>query len=156
VSLERAGAYWTLARGDRRVVLRDARGLHHLAELLREPGRARSALELAGRADEDGGEAIDASARAAYLRELAALREADDGSEEARRDAAFLERALARDTGLRGRARRIDSAADRARVAVTRGIRRAIAAVGEQDAELGRWLDASVRTGHDCRFDPVD
>jgi hypothetical protein len=152
VSIARDGAFWTIERAGRRAVVRDSRGMRWLAELLREPGRARSALELAGRADEGAGEALDAAARSAYRRELEALR-IDTAS---RRDAAFLERALARDTGLAGRARRLDSGADRARVAVTRGIRRAIEAIAARDAELGAWLAESVRTGHECAFEPVE
>jgi hypothetical protein len=152
VSFARDGTFWTIERAGRRAVVRDSRGMRYLAELLREPGRARSALELAGRADGDAGEALDATARAAYRRELAALR----SDTRASRDAEFLERTLARDVGLAGRARRLDSAADRARVAVTRGIRRAIEAIAARDAELGAWLAESVRTGHECRFDPTE
>jgi len=149
-SIARDGAFWTIEREGRRAVVRDSRGLRWLAELLREPGRARSALELAGRAEEDAGEALDATARTAYRRELEALRDDTTSS----RDAKLIERALARDTGLAGRARRLDSGADRARVAVTRGIRRAIESIAARDAELGAWLARSVRTGHECVFAP--
>lgn len=93
-------------------------------------------------------------ARGANRRERAALREDTASGAAAPRDAAFLERTLARDTGLGGRVRRVDSSAERARVAVTRSIRRAIEAVGERDAELGRWLEDRVRTGHACCFEP--
>lgn len=154
VSMTRSGRHWTLARGDRRVVLRDTRGLQHLDRLLREPGRSFRALDLMERDDADAGPALDAQARAAYRRTLAALREDARGDPAAERDAAFLERTLARDTGLGGRTRRVDSSAERARVAVTRSIRRAIEAIGARDPELGRWLADSVQTGHACCFEP--
>ena len=151
VSMTRSGRHWTLARGDRRVVLRDTRGLQHIDRLLREPGHSFRALDLMERDDADAGPALDARAQGEYRRELASLR---DGSDATRRDAAFLERTLARDTGLGGRARRVDSSAERARVAVTRSIHRAIEAVTAQDAELGRWLADCVQTGHACCFQP--
>jgi hypothetical protein len=154
VSLIRSGRHWTFTRGDRHVVLRDTRGLQHLDRLLREPGREFRALELMQREDADAGPALDARAQAEYRRELASLREG--AGEDAQRDAAFLERTLARDTGLGGRARRVDSSAERARVAVTRSIHRAIETVTARDAELGRWLAACVRTGHACCFEPTE
>lgn len=154
VSLTRAGRHWTLAHGDRRVVLRDTRGLQHLDRLLREPGRSFRPLDLMERDAADAGHTLDARARGANRRERAALREDTASGAAAPRDAAFLERTLARDTGLGGRVRRVDSSAERARVAVTRSIRRAIEAVGERDAELGRWLEDRVRTGHACCFEP--
>lgn len=156
VSLTRNGRSWTLVRGERRVVLRDTRGLQHLDRLLREPGRSFRALDLMERDDADAGPALDARARGEYRRELAALRAAAEAGPDAQRDAAFLARALARDTGLGGRARRVDSSAERARVAVTRSIHRAIEAIAARDAELGRWLAESVQTGHACRFEPFE
>jgi hypothetical protein len=153
VSMLRSGRHWTLARGDRRVVLRDTRGLQHIDRLLREPGRSFRALDLMEREDADAGPALDARAQGEYRRELASLRDDAGDSDAIRRDAAFLERTLARDTGLGGRARRVDSSAERARVAVTRSIRRAIDAVTAQDAELGSWLGERIQTGHACCFE---
>jgi hypothetical protein len=156
VSMTRSGRHWTLARGDRSVVLRDTRGLQHLDRLLREPGRSFRALDLMERDDADAGPALDARARSEYRRELASLRGGASADAAAQRDAAFLARALARDTGLGGRARRVDSSAERARVAVTRSIRRAIESVTAHDAELGSWLAARIRTGHACSFEPTE
>lgn len=154
VSMLRSGRHWTLVRGECRVVVRDTRGLQHIDRLLREPGRSFRALDLMERDDADAGPALDARAKGEYRRELASLRDDAGDSDTTRRDAAFLERTLARDTGLGGRARRVDSSAERARVAVTRSIRRAIDAVAAQDAELGGWLAERIRTGHACCFEP--
>ena len=47
--LRHEGDYWTIAYGGRTVRLRDARGLHYLAQLLRLPGRSLHVDELARR-----------------------------------------------------------------------------------------------------------
>jgi hypothetical protein len=86
------GEYWTLAFEDRLIRLRDSKGLRHLALLLGEPGREFHVLDLVARIDpgeidasgsqidpeelakltvrsalgEDGGELLDAQARAEY------------------------------------------------------------------------------------------
>ena len=86
------GEYWTLVFDDRLIRLRDSKGLRQLALLLREPGREFHVLDLVARIDpggidasgsqidpeelaqltvrsalgEDGGEPLDAQARAEY------------------------------------------------------------------------------------------
>ena len=51
-----------------------------------------------------------------------------------------------------GRARRSGAAAERARSAVTRRVREAIAKISEQDKELGAHLEWAVRTGMTCSY----
>jgi hypothetical protein len=58
--------------------------------------------------------------------------------------------------GLGGRPRRLGSEAERARLNVTRAIRTAIRNIAAQAPELGAHLDATVRTGTRCRYDPPD
>jgi non-specific serine/threonine protein kinase len=57
---------------------------------------------------------------------------------------------LVRAVGLGGRDRKVGSAAERARFAVTKAIRAAVRRVAEHEAALGRHLDVSVRTGVFC------
>ncbi|HSD87290.1 MAG TPA: hypothetical protein VLB44_07235, partial [Kofleriaceae bacterium] len=59
-------------------------------------------------------------------------------------------------TGLGGRARKAGSRIDRARVNVQRRIKDAIRRLGGEDESLGRYLDATVRTGTFCSYVPVD
>ena len=61
---------------------------------------------------------------------------------------------LASAAGLGGRDRRLPSPAERARVSVTKAIRGAVRAVAADCPELGRHLDASVRTGRLCSYAP--
>ena len=64
----------------------------------------------------------------------------------------MLVRELARAVGLGGRDRPGASDAERARVRVTKSVRSAVAALARVDAELGRHLQASVRTGSFCSY----
>ncbi|HEY6418371.1 MAG TPA: AAA family ATPase [Candidatus Binataceae bacterium] len=109
----------------------------------------------------DAGEMIDAAAKADYRRQLVELREelveAKARGEVARAERAeneieALERELARALGLGGRDRRAASAAERARLNVTRSIKTAIERIGEQHAELGQILAHTIRTGTFCSY----
>ena len=106
---------------------------------------------------------LDAQAKDAYRRRLA---EIDDDIEQARalgdtqraaqadaeRD--FLVRELSRAVGLGGRDRRAASASERARVAVTRAIRQAIARIGEPRSRARRASRRAIRTGTYCAYAP--
>jgi hypothetical protein len=148
--------------------LKDSRGLRYLARLVAEPGREIHALDLAGAAGEsdvgDAGEQLDAAATASYRRRLAELdeeaREAEawnDGARGARvrSEIEFLSAELSRAVGLGGRNRRAGSAAERARVAVTRRIREVIRRVAEQSPDAGRHLEATLKTGTYCSYRPI-
>jgi tetratricopeptide (TPR) repeat protein len=83
---QREGDYWTIAYEGKRIRLRDAKGLQYIAQLLRHDGREIYAGDLAAGGDPssdaphadgsiaaglgDAGEALDASARAAYRQRL--------------------------------------------------------------------------------------
>jgi hypothetical protein len=177
----REGDYWTVAFAGDTVRIRDAKGMRHLARLLAEPGRELHALDLA-RTDAvadrhatddvpelapgglgDAGPRLDAEAKAAYRDRLEELRgevaegEAWNDAERAARarvEMEFLADELAGAVGLGGRDRKAGSAAERARLSVTRAIRSALARIAEQHPALGRHLDATVRTGTFCSYTP--
>ncbi len=175
-SLARDHPWWTASFGATRVRLRDTKGLRYLAELLARPGVEHHALDLVDRVEGppaageverhrlgDAGELVDATARAAYRRRIEQLR-AD--SEDAlalgdldRADALQAEldqlvSQLARAFGLGGRSRRASSAAERARVNVTRALRAAIANLEDALPGVGNALDRQVRTGMYCVYEP--
>jgi tetratricopeptide (TPR) repeat protein len=114
----------------------------------------------------DGGDAgamLDPQAKAAYRERIAELREEVEEAERfhdveraarAREELEFIGAELARAVGLGGRDRRASSAAERARVNVTRAIRGAVRAIAEHDARLGHHLERSVRTGVFCAYQP--
>jgi non-specific serine/threonine protein kinase len=107
---------------------------------------------------------IDREARDAYRARIAVLREELEEAESFR-DSARAERIrteldaltqqIAAAVGLGGRERRSGSAAERARIVVQRRIREAIKKIADQDADLGRHLDWTVRTGTFCAYEPA-
>jgi hypothetical protein len=178
----REGDYWSLVFEGRTVRVRDLKGVRYLARLLAAPGQEFHVLDLVaaetgvaaqvasaqgadlsrGRLG-DAGEILDERAKNAYRRRLA---EIDDDIDQARalgdteraaqadaeRD--FLIRELSRALGLGGRDRRAASASERARVAVTRAVRQAIARIDEHHPQLGEHLNRAIRTGTYCVYLP--
>jgi hypothetical protein len=112
----------------------------------------------------DAGPALDETATAQYKRRLEDLREALTAAEQdndtggvtkIRHEVEFLEDQIAGSVGLRGRDRKSASHADRARLAVTKSIKSALNLIRVTDAELGRHLALSIKTGHLCAYFPV-
>mgnify|MGYP000206246677 CR=1 FL=1 len=111
------------------------------------------------------GELIDAEARRAYETRIRDLQEDIDEAEQAN-DLARGDRAraeldalvehLTAAVGLGGRTRRASGTAERARSAVTQRLRGTIRQLGVSHPALGRHLQASVRTGLYCSYEPPD
>jgi pimeloyl-ACP methyl ester carboxylesterase len=177
----RDGEYWTVCYRALVVTLRDTKGLHDLAHLLAEPGREVHVLDLmaqgadtrsissaaaaeAGLAVQGRGEPlVDPTARAHYKRRIAELEgEIAEAQERADGEAAAAAReeldALITELtvayGLGGRPRRSPDHVERARKAVSRRLRDAMSRVAHAHPRLGRHLDASIRTGVFCSYEP--
>jgi tetratricopeptide (TPR) repeat protein len=181
-AFRREGEYWSIQYGDDLFRLRDSKGLHYLSRLLAAPSIEIHALELArsdgafpvgvsGRvASElrsdglgDAGPLLDAEAKAAYRERLVEIRseraEAEDWNDPERiarldEEERALVGELVAAVGLGGRDRPAASAAERARVSVTRAIRGAMGRIKEQSLPLGAHLEATVRTGTFCAYNP--
>ena len=113
----------------------------------------------------DAGELVDAKARSAYRHRIEALRGQIDEAlavgaaqhaETLQGELDVLVHQLAEAFGLGGRARRASSAAERARVNVTRALRAATATLSEALPEAGTVLDRRIRTGLYCAYEPDD
>jgi predicted ATPase len=111
----------------------------------------------------DAGPVLEAKARAAYKRRLtelqAELAEAQDFNDLGRVDklqheVALLSRELATGLGLRRHQRQAASAAEQARVNVTRAIKRALQKIAAQHHALGLHLLNTVNTGLFCSYTP--
>ncbi len=181
----REGEYWSIAFAGQGFRLKDVKGLHYLAYLLRNPGREFHVLDLAAagqgipaggprtspaRDDDlrptrlsDTGPVLDEQAKTAYrarLRELEEeLAEATSWADpvraaRARQEMQFLADELAAAVGLGGRDRRAGSAAERARVNITRAIRAALARIRAHSPALADHLDATIHTGTFCSYAP--
>jgi hypothetical protein len=111
----------------------------------------------------DSGALLDEKAKADYKRRLLELQEELDellqrGTHEraakVESEIDFIKREVVRAVGLGGRDRRAGSAAERARLNVTRAIKTAIEKIAERNSALGDLLDRSIRTGLFCAYLP--
>jgi pimeloyl-ACP methyl ester carboxylesterase len=181
--LRRDGEYWTAAYGGLVVTLRDSKGLRDLARLLAAPRQEVYVLDLAtpgagARTAPTVREALDAgltvgsrftepviddAARAAYKRRIAELKQDVEDAEivgdgeaaaKARQQLDMLVAHLASAYGLGGRPRRTPDHVERARKAVTRRLRHAVARIDRAHPALGRHLHASLNTGVYCSYAP--
>ena len=119
---------------------------------------------LSTRADVGGvGPLLDDAAKQAYRERITDLRETLEEAERfndperaaaAREELDAILAQLAGAVGLGGRDRTTGSAAERARVNVTRALRGTLRRIGEHDAALGRDLEACVHTGTLCSYAP--
>jgi hypothetical protein len=175
-TLARDGKWWIATCGGTSIRLQNTKGLRYLAELVARPGVERHVLDLVDRIEGaavdgpdrralgDAGALLDAQARADYRRRIEALRlEADDAIAAGRLEQAEAAEAeldqligqLAQAFGLGGRERRAASAAERARLNVTRALRTAVAALSET-IPAAAVLDRRIRTGLYCAYEPND
>jgi hypothetical protein len=167
VTCERAGRGWRLGLAGRSVVVENSIGMLHLAVLIGNPRQEITAADLAagvaGMAGHDTAvqHVLDAEAIASYrgrLRrldaELSKLAPGSDAERTANSEREWLVAQMASAAGLGGRPRSFPDDRERARVAVGKAIRRALARVTEADAVIGEHLRQSVRTGTRCSYWP--
>lgn len=169
------GATCVAACAGDRVRLPATKGVRYLAELVGSPGVERHVLDLVDRIEGlaadgpdrhrlgDAGELLDSTARSAYRRRVEELRsEIEDAIEAGAEERAAqlqdecdqLVAQLASAFGLYGRSRTAASAAERARLNVTRCLRTAVARIRADLPEAGEVLDRRLRTGMYCAFEP--
>ncbi|MBW3657542.1 MAG: AAA family ATPase [Actinobacteria bacterium] len=175
----REGEYWVVGRPDGPARLRDSAGMRYLHRLLQEPSRELHALDLVtsnagqrvsadgltrGTHDTGTGPILDERAKHEYrqrLRDLQEdLQEAEDHHDleraaSCRAEIEALTTELVRAVGLGGRDRPSSSATERARISVTKAIRRAIQGIGPHLPEVADHLQRSTRTGTYCSYEPA-
>ena len=169
LTIRRDAGEYVLALGADEVRLKESKGLVYLEELLATPHREVHVLELiqrgAGPAElGDSGPMIDPTARRQYADRLEALeeelREAEAHGDQRKAGAISGEieaiaEELARTVGLGGRTRRGGSLTERARINVQRRLKDVITRVGRTAPSLGRYLEATIRTGTFCSYSPL-
>jgi len=111
----------------------------------------------------DAGEMLDAQAKAAHKRRTAELREQLEEARELNQlervdqleeEIEAVGRELSRRVGLGARDRRAASAAERARINITRAIKVALERIAEHNPALAALLTSSIRTGTFCNYTP--
>lgn len=167
VVLRADGPTWRLDAPDGAGVLPELVGIEHLCLLVGSPSQDFRAVDLAGMAGppaaNDLGPALDARAKREYRNRINELRieidDADDMADieraaQARLELDFVIDQLRLAAGLGGRDRPTGSGAERARINVSRNLRRAIAAIERIAPVTGKHLALSIRTGLWCRYEP--
>jgi tetratricopeptide (TPR) repeat protein len=145
--------------------LKHAKGLSYLHELISRAPQELHVFTLVGvdHATGDAGPTIDAQATAEYKERVSTLSAELDEAEafgdlgrasRAREELEFLVAQLDSSLDGAGRARRVASDAQRARINVQRRLKDTIAAIAEQDPELGRQLSRALKTGTYCSYNP--
>jgi hypothetical protein len=176
-TLSADGRWWVASCDAATSRLADTKGLRYVAELVANAGQERHVLDLVDRIEGvaaagavgrrdlgDAGPLLDGRARSEYRRRVEQLRsEIDDAfaadqldrAEAAQAELDVLVLQLAQAFGLGGRDRRAASAAERARLNVTRALRAATARLDEALPGAGNALDRRLRTGLYCAYEPA-
>jgi tetratricopeptide (TPR) repeat protein len=175
-TLARDGRWWHVSMGATAARVPDTKGMRYVAELVARPGVERHALDLVDRVEGlsdagldrrrlgDAGPMLDRAARSAFRREMERLRsEIDDAlagdlldtAEALQQELDMLATQLASAFGLGGRERRAGSAAEKARLNVTRAIRSALRTLAAALPTAGAALDRGIRTGRYCIYEPA-
>ena len=170
----RVGKQWEISLGQRRLLVPHSRGMQYLAVLIANPGQEIAAMELAAGAPyadqpvrgapSSGQPVLDDVAQREYRQRLATLQDEIVGYEarhetgradQSRAEREWLLAELASAAGLGGRARTFATDDERARVAVGKAIRRALAYIEHSDGRIGRPLRDAVHTGLRCSYRPA-
>jgi hypothetical protein len=164
----RVGRKWRLALRNRSVLVEDSIGMAHLAVLIANPRQEIGAADLvAGVAGLTPGEAgaaqqvLDREAIAEYRNRLKSLETEIEHPDpdparlaRARAERDWLVGQLSSAAGFAGRTRAFPDQPERARVAVGKAVRRALARITEADAVIGEHLRQTVHTGVRCSYWP--
>jgi len=172
-TLRRDGKWWEATYGTVSVRVPDTKGMRYVAALAACPDCERHAFDLVdtvegiGDIDRrtlgDAGELADSRARAQYRQRVEALRSqieealelgAEQGAMELQDELDAIVMQLAQDFGLGGAPRTASSAAQKARLNVTRAVRTATAKLAEALPDAGAALDRGIRTGLFCAYAP--
>jgi hypothetical protein len=160
----RRGDEWTIAYGGIVSRLRDRRGLRYLATLLRHPGQTFHCTDLVAMASEatDAGDHVSLAAVPTAKAYRARLTELQDDLDEAGRwnDVGRIEHARTEAEILLEAALRVAcdpswrSAAERARLAVTKGIGSALKRICTVNRDLAAHVSVTVKRGYYCAYRP--
>jgi hypothetical protein len=168
----REGRRWRIELGSRGTLVGHSIGMLHLAVLLANLGAEIPAIELAAgvaalghaRTNLSAQPMLDRQAIQQYRQRLSQLHAEIDELESrnereraagTRKERNWLIAELAAGAGLGGRSRRFPDSAERARLAVGRAIRRAIARIHDADPYIGVHLRNTVHTGMRCSYEPA-
>jgi tetratricopeptide (TPR) repeat protein len=172
VECERRGRHWNIRFRSQSTQVEHCIGMTYLAVLFANPGHDISAVELAAGTGVTQTAAmirqtshllLDQQALRSYRDRLTALQSEIDrcdaigdqqGAIEAHQERDWILDQLRTATGLGGHTRSFTTNDERARIAVTRAIRRALERIQAAHQTLGSTLLAAVKTGRHCSYRP--
>lgn len=169
ITCARYGLNWRIDWGRRSICVKNSVGMQRLTVLLNNPRTEIHALALAAashgatEAIQPGGAqaVLDQTALRQYRRRIAQLvaeideHEADhEEVSRLRAEYDWLVDELSTVTGIGGHIRNFADRGERARIAVGKTIRRALAHIATLDPELGKHLRDNIHTGTHCSYWP--
>lgn len=156
---------WEMAFEGKTIFLSEVKGYIDLAHLIAHSGKSIHCAELMGTVleQDDHYFVLDDKAKKEYQKRvnalLKAIEEADEAqhsemASELREQYEKLVDTLSSSLGLKGKSRKIGSAQERTRTAVTWRIRSAIQKIEKAHPTLGKHLSKSIETGLFCSYTP--
>jgi hypothetical protein len=148
---------WRITLGNHVATVSDLVGMRYLARLIAAPNREVPAVALVvdyEMAPPSGGEqeVMDATTVAAVRQRIRTLREQSMLTPKEQDELDALVHELACASGLGGRIRSFADAPERARTAVRKAVKRAIAQVSAANPVVGQHLATRIETGAVCRY----
>jgi tetratricopeptide (TPR) repeat protein len=148
---------WRVALGAHVATTPDLVGMRYLARLVAVPNQDISALALV--VDQESApavpghqEVLDACAMTALRRRICELRQEPVLSVDEQEELDMLTHELALASGLGGRSRSFTDVPERARTAVRKALKRAIAQITAANPVIGQHLEKGIETGTICRY----
>ena len=158
------GELWHISYGSKTIHMRDAKGLHDIATMLREPGKQFHCTELMKAAAQlEQVLVFDEKARRSYQKRIHELQEEIQSSE--KMNDGELTSTLQKEyddlidhlkiaIGLKGKTRNAHDPVEKVRSAVTWRIRNVITKMEKNHPDLARHLGLAIKTGTFCSYNP--
>ena len=164
-SFSLVGDVWEVTFHNSTTILKDAKGLHDVQKLLKEPSIDFHCLDLMESVlqENEDHSSIDKKAKTAYHSRIKELQEDIDEAESLnqiekvetlREEYDNILDHLSQSLGLAGKSRKVGSTIEKARSAVTWRIRNSIKKIEPLNSELATHLSKSIKTGTYCSYKP--
>lgn len=160
-----AGNVWEISFKGTSAIFKDAKGLHDIHTLLKQPNKEFHCLDLMQSAIQETSNeiTIDNKAKAEYHLRVKAIQEEIEEAESfnqieriaiLREEYDSILEHLSQSLGLAGKTRKVSSTLEKARSAVTWRIRSSIKKMETIHPDLATHLSKSIKTGNYCSYKP--
>ncbi len=164
-SFHLTGDVWEIYFKNTSIILKDAKGLHDIHKLLKQPNETHHCLDLMRSGVDESNTTIvfDKKAKTEYQNRIKILQielEEAENHNQIERISSLREEYdgildhLSQSLGLAGKTRKVGSTLEKARSAVTWRIRNSIKKIETNHPELAKHLSKSIKTGTFCVYSP--